>query len=580
MNNSIRNTRLPLLLGLALLLAACGNHGDQPVLAHVPANTPFVVANLEPLPPEVLENNLAMANAQIPQQVNRLRQIAAQTQDDAPNLARLLGTLADTLDGHTWPQVFAQAGIKLNGLYAAYGLGLSPALRGQLDDGAKFEAFVDRLLTAADAQAADASVGGIAYRHIDLPKAKLRVVMSHHDGQFMFALLPMRDDDSRLRLAVGADLPEDSVVGRLAELADSRGYSLHGLGFVDIGALLATLASGSEPMLTTSLAQLAASDSNGNAEQLLAQLHSPACRSDLERIAARVPLVSGGYTHIDAHQASARIIVDLAPDIAAAFAGLQVPLPGLGAETEAPVSITMALPMPAIRDFWVAQAKAVAAGPFTCQPLAGLNKAFAKLAMAVPMIGVPPWGNLRGLRVVIDSIRFEDNKDKIPAVSARVLVAMDQPESVWAMAQAMLEPLRQIKLEPNGTPVALPWLTKLTSEPAFLVMSDNAIAGSVGARQGNTLQAMLDAKPGYPGQLFSEHLDGSTVAQWIRSVGKLLDDLPAADAAKDAKVMANAAESIEAAAKTYEHIEHIDMGMHMTAQGLVMESTVVLRNKQ
>ena len=55
-------------LSLLLLLGACGKSGDEPVveatsearsiLAHVPADTPYLAANLQPVPEAVLNLSL------------------------------------------------------------------------------------------------------------------------------------------------------------------------------------------------------------------------------------------------------------------------------------------------------------------------------------------------------------------------------------------------------------------------------------------------------------------------------------------------------------------------------------------
>ena len=571
--------RLFPIVALGALLAACsGSQPDNAVLAHVPANSPWVFANLEPIKPDVRDAWMASGNAQIPVQVRQYRDQARMLQKDAPRMAGLLSSLADELDGKTWQQVLADAGVDIDGHFAFYGLGLSPVLRGQLADPTRFQAFVDRMAGAAGATLSKARSGDIDYQHFDLPEAHVQLVASHHGGQFVVALLPL--DKAGLGLALGSDMPQspDAVATRLAKLADANGYEPQGLGYLDTARFLSDVSSGQDALLKA-LLDATDGDQGRKLQTALGELSGPACQADLKRIAARVPQISFGVTHLDSKRADQRMNVHLAPDIVAAFDGVKSILPGLGSASGAPVEFAFALPLPEIRDFWSAQAQAVANKPFTCKPLTNLNKGFEQIGQQIPKTAIPPFGNLRGVHVAIDKLDLDSGKKDMPRVQARVVLALKNPESVVAMAKAMLQPLNKLALKPDGKPVELPRsLSQFSKDPIWLAMNDHALAAAIGTGEKDKLHTALTAKTGSAGQLASASLDGATLAQWIRAAGeKLLADVDNDQDSDDAITTRSMHESLEATAKTYENMQHIGFKLYMDKHGLVFESETRLK---
>ncbi len=514
-------------------------------------------------------------------QVRQYRDAAQMLQESSPQMAKLMSAIADEVDGKTWQQVFADAGVNLGGHFASYGLGLSPVMRGQLTDPAKFQAFIDRMAEAADVSLTKARVESIDYQHFDMPEAGLQIVVSHHEDQFVLALLPLTGADAQLGLALGSNMPKSqgAVATRLEKLARSQGYQPQGLGYLDTGTLLTDITSGQDALLKALLGAVASGDKSEEVRIALDELSGLACQTDLKRIAARVPQISFGLTHFDAQRADQRTNVSLAPDITAAFDGMKSSLPGLGGTSVSPVEFALALPLPEIRDFWISQAQAVASKPFTCKPLVDLNKGFEQIGQQIGKTAIPPFGNLRGVHVAIDKISMGSGSKTIPRGQARVVLALNDPESVIAMAKSMLQPLSNLQLKADGKPVELPpSLSQFSKDPIWLAMNDHALVVGIGAEEKDKLQTALSAKTGSAGQLMSINLDGTTLAQWIRAAA---DKLPAdTDSDKDADTTRNVRnmhESIEAAAKSYENLKHIGFKVHMDKGGLVIETQTQLK---
>ena len=161
----MRSTTRFVALGLAgILLAACGHKDKDAPLAFVPADTPYVVANLDVLDDSTRAALLAQADAQLPSQVAQLNAAADRMAAKDPDGARLMHALAAEFSGKT-VEAFAQsAGLDLKGHSALYGLGLAPVMRVELSDPGAFEGFIGRLETAYGKKLDVANVDKQSYR--------------------------------------------------------------------------------------------------------------------------------------------------------------------------------------------------------------------------------------------------------------------------------------------------------------------------------------------------------------------------------------------------------------------------------
>ncbi len=565
-----RPLQLILTLTLAIGLVACGQDDNpESVLAHVPAGTPFVIANLEPWPADKVNAMLAHSSAQLPAQVARMRELADELAEDNPELAGLMDAIATELDHKNWQAVFKDAGVDAGGHTALYGLGLSPVLRMQLSDPARFEVFVERVTKPVADAIAQATLGGVAYRYLDLPDIGLRLVLAQHDKQMIVAVLPP-DSQPQLRLALGLDMPTNgSARERLQALAaDQHFVSDSMIGYLDTSALLAQITSGKDPMVAA--ITTAALVESSNPEKLrsgLAALSSPDCMADMARIAARLPRITTGYRKFDTSGMHQRTVVHLAGDITAAFADVRSPFPL--ASGPAPARFTQTFPLPQLRDFWLAQARAVKDTPFVCAGLAPLNEAFAEIGAKARLLAMPPWGNLRGFHAELHDFSLAAGDALEPHFVGGIAMAMKNPQGMLAMAQTMVAPLNALQLQPDGKAVALP--TKLESfihDPAWAAMNDKAMAISIGPDK-SLAENLLDTTSGGPaGLLMALHIDGRKMASWMRmAANRIRQTLPDA---------ADSAESVEISARSYEQIKSMDMSLKITDAGLVLDSRMTL----
>jgi hypothetical protein len=596
----MRSTTRFIALGFAgVMLAACGHKDKDAPLAFVPADTPYVVANLDIMDDGTRAALLAQADAQLPSNLAQLDAAADRLAAKDPDGARLLRALRAEFNGKT-VETFAQGvGLDLKGYSALYGLGLAPVLRFQLSDPKAFEGFISRLETAYGKKLDLANADKQSYRKYVFAASGTEMILAMVDKQAVAALLPANASPTLLRQALGLDRPQKNLQddGRLATLAKAKGYQKWLVGELDLTRALPLAVSGKDPLFGAIQKAHAEAESAKTGEPVANQLQSsPSCATDAARIAARVPTLSFGYTQLDAKHQNVRFDVALAADISKAFTSLKVELPGLGGTGAAPFDLSIALPVAQLRTFWMAQADAVAATPFTCPSLTDLNDSFAKLGPAMQKAAIPPFGDMLGLRIALDSLVPGQNAG-VPTFSGRLVLGTNNPAGLLAMGQMMVPALTQLKPANNGTPAPLPKdMTSMLGQPGWLAMSDKALALGVGAGEDAKLADTLKDPAGDAGQMTRMHLTGAMYLGWLQLMEQKVDSLAAATAAisksdepsidgvdgddGSTQAAADAARSkaqFAAMKSQAERVESIDAEMHVDDAGAVITSRTVLK---
>ena len=595
----MRSTKRFIALGFAgVMLAACGHKDKDAPLAFVPADTPYVVANLDVLDDGTRAALLAQADAQLPSQLAQMNAAADRLAAKDPDGARLLHAVSAEFNGKTVEGFAQSAGVNIKGLSAFYGLGLAPVARFELNDPKAFEGFVSRLETAYGKKLDIASIGTQSYRKYGFAASGTEVILATVGKQAVAALLPADVSPAMLREALGLDRPQKSLLddGRLDALAKAKGYQKWVVGNLDLARALPLAIGGTDPLLSAILKARAEAVSAKTGEPVANQLQtSPSCMTDAARIATRVPAVNFGYTRLDAKHQDMRLDVTLADDISKAFAGLKVGLPGLGSAGTAPFDLSLALPIAQMRTFWSAQADAVAAKPFTCPALLDLNDSFAKLGPAMQKAAIPPFGDMLGLRIALDTL--VPGKDSgMPTFSGRIVFGSNNPSGLLASSQMMVPALAQLKLGNDGKPLPLPKdMINMLGQPAWVAMSDKALALGIGPGEDTKLTDTLKDPAGDAGGMTRMHLSGARYLNWLQLMEQKVDSLAAATAAlsktdepsidadspdEAAQAAANAARSkaqFAAMKAQAERVDSIDAEMHVDDSGMVITSQTALK---
>ena len=202
-----------------------------------------------------------------------------------------------------------------------------------------------------------------------------------------------------------------------------------------------------------------------------------------------------------------------------------------------------------------------------------------------------------GLRIVLDSLTPGQNAG-LPTFSGRLVLGTNNPAGLLAMGQMMVPALAELKLTHDGMPLPLPKdMVSMLSQPAWLAMSDKALALGVGAGEDGKLGDTLKNPAGDAGQMTRMHLTGAMYLNWLQLMEQKVDSLAAATAAisksdepsidgsvgsadSSAQAPANAARSkaqFAAMKSQAERVDSIDAEMHLDSSGIVITSQTALK---
>lgn len=591
-------TRLFALFLAGFLVSACSHKDKNAPLAFVPANTPYVLANLDVPNDATRTALLAQADAQWSSQLAQLNATADRIATKDPDAAHLLHALAADSNGKTLEAYFHSSGIDIKGHFALYGVGLAPVARVELSDAKAFEGFISRLEHAYGKPLDAAKVGTQSYQKYSFSESGTEIVLAVVGKYAVVALLPAQPTPALLRQALGLDRPAKNLQDsdRLTALVKTKGYQKWLIGNLDLTRALPLAVSATDPLISAIRTASAAAESAKTGEPIANQLQtSPSCSADASRIAARVPSISFGYTRVDNKHQEMRMDIALAGDITKAFSGLKVALPGLGTLGSAPLDISIALPVTQLRAFWSAQAQAVAAKPFTCPMLTDLNDSFAKLGPFMQKAAIPPFGDLLGVRIALDTLAAAPDTS-VPAFTGRLVLGSNDPEVLLGAGQMMAPALRESKPSKDGKPVALSSeMIRLLGQPAWIAMTHTALALGIGAGEDAKLTNTLKEGSGDAGRMARMHLTGAMYLDWLQlmeqkadnfaataaAIGKSDDTSSTTDDTDDAaEIAANAKRSKAQFAimrVQAERIDSIDAEMHVSNSGMVITSQTLLK---
>jgi hypothetical protein len=486
--------------------AADGSSDPNAPLAFVPADTPYVFANIEPFPTAITTRWMQQFDvaarlwqSQLAQGIKKLEA----TRPDAPELKWLRAVNAE-LEGKTMTQVFDTLGYDLQGRFALYGVGLVPVMRISLAAPEKFEAFIARLEKQVGSPFPRGKVEGQEYFSLVAPEGKLRGILALQQRQLVLTLAPASDDSALVQL-LGVQRPARSLgeAGALAALNEQFGYLDNGSGYFDTRALLAQLSAPATPVETAFLTAL----------DIQKPAIDPTCASEYAALAAAVPRLSFGYTRLDAQHMDMVSRLETNAAIAADLRTLRAPMPGMDKTADSPLNFGVSLKLAALPPLVDKWASAIAAAPWQCEALKGLNESAAqsKQQLANPVVfGAAPV--FEGLHLIATRLELK-SMAQTPDFAGKLLIGSPNPAALLGMAKSFAPPLASLQLAPDGKVHALPALPDMPpGMPAFAAMTKNVLGLAVGEGEDKDLPAYMNADPaqqpllvlGYSGALFGQ----------------------------------------------------------------------------
>ena len=510
----------------AVLFTACSDKPsdstDAP-LAFVPADTPYVYANLEPLPAAVTEQWSSRMQQYWPNLFgiydDLLQKAAAEKTDaQAQRWIKIARTLIDELKAHDSWDKLRQIGLRPDARVAFYAVGLVPVMRLELGDPAAFKAEVALIENRTGEKLPVAKVG--AQEYWQLGNDQLAAVIAVEGTHLVVTMVPPSAGDALKQSLLGLTRPAQNLAAAntLPGLAKQYRYSPYGEGYIDIVRLTERLSSA--PSGTD--AEFA------KAMGIPANVTDATCRAEFLDLAHKFPRVVMGAQELNAQRMNIGAQLEIEPGLAQQIAAAFGPAPGTGAPGEGVLDISIALPVLKLKDFWIKQAEAVAAKPFACTSLAKLNDDFRQSKDKVDVTVPPPFSDAVGVRFTLDSFSM-DSAGKMPDFAGRALFASNNPQAAIAMAQLAVPGLAKLKLAADGKAVAVPaaLVPSASAPPLFVAMSDKAIGVSAGAGTGTALEGYLRAAPAGEPVFLRMYFSGKFYALLAQSFDKLQAMMPA-----------------------------------------------------
>ncbi|HLR87582.1 MAG TPA: hypothetical protein VK064_06875 [Wenzhouxiangella sp.] len=570
---------------LALLLAACGGKDSsdpssaaEPSTAlpsatktsvsqkvdalfeRIDADTPWLFANLEVLPEELLEKAWAGFAPALGANRDSLNKLAEEMEDQ-PLIAALLREYAD-IDG---PESLIERGLSINGHSAVHGVLLYPFAHWELVDADAFRAMIDRVTDDAQAEVEWRDLDDTPVLWTDLPDSTLGIALSYDDNFATMAVIP--DEPGLLRRVANLDQPDESFAPKtLAQFSKERGYLDYGAGFVEADKVLALLFDSDDETLAELRASTLLGEIAGDA----------ACRDELGALTGIFPRGSLGYTALDPGAMDFAFIQEAESDFARRLSVVADTPVQLGDHSSRLASLGLALNLIGARDFARDIVEGWAESPPRCVLFDGIGEKASGWLTALNQPIPPMVSNLYGFRANLDSLNLETIAS--PDATGTLAVFMRNPEMMLGMAQMFSPELAQLDLKPGGDPQPVPegLIPNLPADtPVWAGMGKIALGLAFGADQKDRLNDTLDAGKGDHALFtYSMNMDGyaALMEQFADKFGDESDDGDNGD------IEAQVASQVEALKEMARFYESSSGGLYLTERGMEFRGSVELRD--
>lgn len=466
---------------------AAGGHGatvtkGAAILDLVPADSPYVMAMLEPFPIELMESWLAVSTGLLDKAGADLK-TASQAMGGSPEetLLRVSLALLEEFRGNMSADGFARMGIGRRAQFVMYGIAVLPAMRWRVADAGKVEALILRVLAKAKVTLRKQSLAGQAYW--EFTDKDIVVALARIGDEVVVGMATPKTASTVLPLLFGQKKPARSLraSGALAKVVEGHRFSPFFVGYVDF----------------KQLARLLMRDGQGVDAQLMPLLLEkdtpvPAeCKTELQALLDLAPRMVVGYEKLTAKTMTAVFVLETRADVTRRLAALKSPVPGLElTPTDSPLfMLGGGINIP--RAIALAQevAALLAAKPFRCPKLDDLEEAGEEMARTLATPLPPAIAGLQGGVVVVDDFQPPF------LIRAHGLIAHDKPQELLTLALGMALPGLTVK--DDGRAVRLPLeQLGLPPMPAFIGTKGKLIAAALGAGADTEVLALFGAKTG------------------------------------------------------------------------------------
>jgi hypothetical protein len=580
--------RLTTIALLAMLtLGACGKHEESTVaatsaaaselLSYVPADTPYLFANLEPVPEDVIDKFLTRLQPVLDSMQSQLS-IARAGMDSAQNEyeddpgARFAHAFLLELDGKLSRSGLESMGFDLRAEKVVYGLGAFPVIRLGLSDSTALRATILRVLGNAGISAPEQEFQGVSFWRLsdeNTAESPAGLYISIFDDHLAFSLFPPMAETELLPAFLGLEMPADSdAQARLAQLNEAHDYTSHGSGILDVRRLADQFIRPG-----TVAARVLAAKGEFDPATLSAE-----CVTEIHEIIDNAPLMTMGVKELTPSAVAFQYRVETRKTLASQLMGLVSKIPVADELSDRILEIAFGMRFGPVRDFLREKVAAIVDDPYQCDHLRDLNESAVQTLARLDEPMPPLVNNFRGVRVSLSEIMM--NQASIPEnARGHLAVHVEKPEMFIGMAQMFLPDLSALAITPGDPPVRLPEsLVPTPGITAYAAMSTDAIGLAVGEGEEAGLPEFLDRDSGPEGTFLSASYDMAAYLDYTEKLGRNYQG-QYGDQGEEHDSHSQAAMEIQTAASTAfrEMADRSYTTLRFTSDGLVADNRMTFK---
>lgn len=528
----------------------------------VPADTPYLYANLESIPRDVsdayLKNALPLYItlrdnlADVAKDMQHMdaetstsdtgadidtgtdgdidTSVAVETDSTSPvdngfdHLAFANSILTDLID-NPGADGIEKIGFSINAKSVIYGLGLFPVARIEIGDETRLRATLEKAFTKAGSIPEEKTLNGRNYWQVD--NDQFQFIASIDANEFVLSVIPSSFAADALPNILGQAKPPTSldVKQSLTTLNKNNDYTNYGSGWLETGKLL-DLFLNNDSSAAITMRQIIDFD---------AQSVTQVCRDEYHAIAANYPRMHGGYESLSPTETKSSFTMELKQSLATDLQGLVI-ADALSTTGEGGLlNVGFAMNFAKAREWLLGTAKNRVENPYKCEQLAELNQTYTQAYEGLNRPLPPFVGNITGFKAFIDELDLEQIAASNPMpqkVKAMFALLTSNPEMLVGMGQMFMPELAELDLSPGADPVelTLDGIPK-PDEPVWAASSKTAIGVAAGEGMHTELLSFLTNGGSKNGEFISVGLDGEFQSKLEAASSAFMQDQHSSQAA-------------------------------------------------
>ena len=484
----------------------------EAMFRHVPADTPYLFANLQPSPDAVVDTTFR-AMEEMGKSLEAMFRMALSEADSDLEREKIRAVL-DEVRGLMTREGFANAGFRENGLYVVYAQGLLPVMRWEVADPMAVAETVGRFETALEMSFPRREHDGQEYWWVGLGD-KAGIVAAVVDNELVAGLTT--GEEAEVASILGDSAPSSSyAVSDFRTFNEDLGFTPHGSGFIQFAPLVDRLMDAEDPQFGWL---------HEENPQFAAIAGNEACRAELGALFDVVPRMVSGAREVSAERIHSMARLDIREDYATRLKSVvDTPL-DLSDDPGSLMNFGMAINIVNLRDFLRAEADRLVENAPECPLFAGLNENISEMQANMNRPIPPVVTNLHGFKLRLATAEVTDGE--LGNVTASFALAMRNPQLLLGMAQMFAPQLAELNVTPGGDPQPLPAEMippmaggMLPTDQLYIAMSDGALGIAMGDSERDRLSDYLDISGAGGGGFLSYAMDTRAYADLMKAAGK------------------------------------------------------------